>query len=101
MTTEPQKQPENAGVNQLKVIDGGNACGEIPPYAKKPIRNVKDAKKMLSKLIHAFQMGKVMSDQAKTLCYLIISYVQIIRDADFEERLIKLEQQKGKGKNHG
>lgn len=91
MTEETQKQPENAGATQLEVVDGGKVCGEIPPYAAKPIRTVKDAKRMLSKLIHAFQLGTVLDDRARTLCYLIVSYVTIIRDAEHEGRIRAIE----------
>ena len=82
----------------MKVLTPSIVGGTIPPYAKRPIRTAKDAKKMLGKLIHAFQQGQINQDGAKTLCYLLISFVQIIRDGEFEGRLTKLEQDlKSKG----
>jgi hypothetical protein len=97
MTAEPQKQPETPGAAQLELINGNKMLGSIPPYARHPIRNVKDAKKMLSKLIHAFQLGTLTSEPAKTLCYLIISYVSIIRDHEIEQRLAALEKHNEEG----
>jgi hypothetical protein len=86
----------SAGENPFKVIGGAKDAGSIPPFAKKPIHSVKDAQKMLARLIHAFQCGKVDGTEAKTLCYLLISYSQLVKDHDFEERIKALEGKAGK-----
>lgn len=60
----------------------------------KPIRisRIKDAKRLLSRLIFEFQKGTINGRDAKDLTYLLISYVTICKAIDFEERLIKLEE---------
>lgn len=63
----------------------------VPIFAKKPIRSVRDAKKMLSRIIHVFQSGTVSSEHVKTLCYLLTSWVSIVNSADFENRLSEIE----------
>ncbi len=86
-----QKATESPGAPGLQVIDGEKFAGSIPPFAKKPIRTVKDAKKMLGKIIHAFQLGKVKTEEVKTLAYLLTSWVNIVRDVEYEERLKAVE----------
>ena len=54
-------------------------------------KTIEDAKKILSKLISAFIKGEIEDQKSKTLCYLINSFVMIIKDNDFENRLINLE----------
>ena len=56
------------------------------------IRQLKDAKRLLSKLITEFQKGTIKSREAKDLCYLIVSYVNIAKDIDLEERIKSLEE---------
>lgn len=55
-------------------------------------RNIKDAKRILSKLISAFIKGEFEDNKARTLCYLLTQYVTITRDSDFEKRLEILEE---------
>ena len=54
-------------------------------------RNVNDAKRILSKLISEFIKGTIEDNRAKTLCYLLNSYVSITRETDFESRLSEVE----------
>jgi hypothetical protein len=96
METGTTENAENRPSRRLQVIDGGNVAGSIPPFAKKPIRNVGDARRMLARLIHGFQCGKIDGAEAKTLCYLLISYSQIVKDHDFEERIRNLEAKAGR-----
>lgn len=62
-------------------------------YTEAPIkiRKLKDAKRLLSRLIYNFQQGSITGRDAKDLTYLLISYVNICGQTEFEERLIKLE----------
>lgn len=60
---------------------------DLPPFAANPIKSIKGAKKMLARLIHGFQRGEIESSNAKTLCYLLVSYCTIIKDSEFESRL--------------
>ncbi|MBN1578788.1 MAG: hypothetical protein JW913_19660 [Chitinispirillaceae bacterium] len=96
-----ENKEKSGGMGELKVIEGGKVKkmltkGISPLFAKKPIQNINDARKMLSKLIHGFQMGTIESTDAKTLCYLLISYCQLVRDTDFEDRIKALETKVGK-----
>jgi hypothetical protein len=55
------------------------------------VKNVKQAKRLLSRIITQFQRGEITDFDAKTLCYLLISLVSICKDIDFEERITLLE----------
>lgn len=52
---------------------------------------VKDVKRAYSKLIQDYCKGKVINEDAKTLAYLFSTYLQIVKDFDFEERLNQVE----------
>ena len=91
-----EDREETSTLGELQVIKGGKVAGSIPPFAKKPIRSISDARKMLARIIHGFQMGAIESSDAKTLCYLLISYSQMVKDHDFEERIKNLEEKVGK-----
>jgi hypothetical protein len=77
----------------FEVSDNSKIAGSIPPFAQKPVRTAKDAKKMLGKLIHAFQFGHIDNMQARTLTYMLISFAQMVKDTEFEERLEAIEKQ--------
>jgi hypothetical protein len=68
----------------------GNIAGKI----EKPVKivSISSAKRLLSKLIYKLQTGEVSGQNAKDMCYLLISYVNMVKDVDFEERLKELEQ---------
>jgi len=61
---------------------------------EKPIRvrNLKDAKKLLGRLLVAFQRKEVDNRDAKDLAYLVSVYVQVLKDAELEQRIAKLEE---------
>ena len=63
------------------------------PLGGKPIRisKVKDAKRLLSRLLMEFQKGTIDSRQAKDMTYMLVSFVQIVKDTEMEERLGRLE----------
>lgn len=60
-----------------------------------PVKNVKDASKLLGRLIKHFQEGTVESSFAKTLCYLLQTFVNIHAQSSLEERIERLENMKG------
>ena len=68
----------------------GNIAGKI----EKPVKVIKisDAKRLLSKLIYKLQTGEIEGQAAKDMTYLLISYVNMIKDLEFEERLKQLEE---------
>ncbi len=55
------------------------------------VRNIQDARRLLSRLILQLQTGAIEGRQAKDLTYILISYVQIARESDLEVRLEELE----------
>lgn len=57
----------------------------------KPLKNIKDARLLLSRLISGFQTGLISSADAKALTYMLVSYLSITRDNGIEDRLEKLE----------
>lgn len=59
----------------------------------KKILKAKDVKKVLSQLISSFIKGQIKSDEAKSLCYLCQSYITVLQQVDFEERLDQLEKE--------
>jgi hypothetical protein len=64
-------------------------------YTPIKINNLKDARRLLSRLIYQLQTGEVESKLAKDICYLLISYVNIFKAFEFEERLAELETKMG------
>lgn len=77
-TTPP---PDNVGALPERV--DGNA----PPS----IRSLADATALLSDLITEFRGGGISERNAKTLCYLVISYISAYKDSAIESRLQVLE----------
>ncbi len=61
---------------------------------EKPVKvtKISDAKRLLSKLIYKLQIGEIEGQSAKDMTYLLISYVNMIKDIEFEERLKQLEE---------
>jgi hypothetical protein len=53
---------------------------------------IKDVKRAYSKLIQDYCKGLIEDNKARTLVYMFSGYLQIVRDIDFEERLIRLEE---------
>jgi hypothetical protein len=66
--------------------------GRVSPLLDAPIETIADAKLTLGRLILAFQQGAVESADAKTLCYLLVSYSAMHKDNDLEERITNLEE---------
>ena len=68
--------------------------GSIVGKTEKPVKvtKISDAKRLLSKLIYKLQTGEVAGQDAKDMTYLLISYVNMIKDIQFEERLRQLEE---------
>ncbi len=59
------------------------------------VRTLTDAKWLLSRSMTQLQGGRIHGQDAKDLCYLLSTFVQVVKDADIEERLTKLEQATG------
>lgn len=55
------------------------------------VHTVKDAKRLLSRLITQLQEGEIENRTAKDLAYLLQIYVNTIREHELEERLTAIE----------
>ena len=68
--------------------------GKVAGKIERPIKVTKlsHAKRLLSKLIYKLQTGEVSGQEAKDMTYLLISYVNIVKDIEIEERLKLLEE---------
>lgn len=86
-TNKPAKDQSNKGVSETIP----------PPLLEKPVKinKPRDAKRLLSRLIYNFQLGLIKDKDAKTLTYLLISYIQINSQVDLEERIAELEKKLG------
>jgi hypothetical protein len=62
-----------------------------PSKSIRDIKTLKDARRLLSKLISEFRRGELTSPEARVLTYMLTSYVSIYNQSDLEERLQKLE----------
>lgn len=64
-----------------------------PPVLERPVKvnNVKQAKKLLSKLIYGLQTGEIEGRKAKDLTYLLSVFITIVKETEFDERLKELE----------
>lgn len=61
--------------------------------SKRPIKvkDLKSARRLLSRLIIELQADSIESRKAKDLTYLVNSYVQIFKDSQLEARISELE----------
>ena len=85
---------EKEGSNLPKVLNLRRDKKNSPLSLKeKPIRvkNLRDAKKLISRLLVAFQREEIDGRNAKDLAYLLTVFIQIVKDGELEERLTKLE----------
>jgi hypothetical protein len=55
------------------------------------VRDLKGAKRLLSRLIWDLQRGAIKGQQAKDLCYLLSTFIMLVRDFELEQKLIRLE----------
>jgi hypothetical protein len=60
------------------------------------VRSLRDAKKLLARILVAFQRGEMGGRDAKDLAYLLSVWVQIAKDVELEERLVMLENHFGR-----
>ena len=90
MNTELEELDE---VTPLKVLRDNEMVQVLPIMGKRPvvIKSIKDARRLLSRLITGLQQQTVSGDVVKTLVYVLQAYVQTARLTDVEERLDALE----------
>lgn len=90
----------NSNGKQRQRVERQEDSPTLPLGYKNPIRisSVRDARRLLARLIREFQTGRVEDRWAKTLTYLVVSYVSVTRDSEIEERLQRLEEHLDKRK---
>jgi hypothetical protein len=60
-------------------------------YTPVKVTNLKNAKRLLSKLIYELQAGKISNQDAKDLTYLLVSFVNVFKQYETEQRISELE----------
>jgi len=86
------KKLNEKSLQSFEVIEIPKTPGRINLFSRDiKYLKVKDIKRAHSKLIQDYCKGKVLNEDAKTLAYLFSTYLQIIKDWDFEQRLILIE----------
>ena len=65
----------------------------------RPVRvnTLRSAKRLLSRLITQLQAGTIEGREAKDMCYLLSTFIVLVRDFDLEERVKKIEETMTKG----
>lgn len=65
------------------------------PLFNRPIRikRIEDARRLLSRLILALQKKQIAGRDAKDLCYIVVSYVNVASETDLEKRVEEIEKQ--------
>jgi hypothetical protein len=88
---------ENLQPESHKSINLISVTLKTPSLAERPIRirTLRDARRLMGRIIVAFQRGEIGGRDAKDLAYLISVYVQVAKNADLEDRIINLENKVG------
>lgn len=60
-------------------------------YTPLKVTNLKNAKRLLSKLIYELQAGTIDNQTAKDLTYLLVSFVNVFKQYEMEKRISELE----------
>lgn len=86
-TTDSPTEAEVTANGKLTRLEFAETIGLKPGR----LTNLRDAKRMCSRLIRGFIKGEVSGSDAKTLSYLLSTYVTIAQGSDIEARLDELE----------
>jgi len=95
MSKKTMKIAENRPVGLPVSIGEPVQLPPLPAWIErvKAPRTIQHCRKLLGRLISSFIRDEVDSDKARTVCYLLTSYVGIAREQDIEQRLEKIESQ--------
>lgn len=80
------------GTSQATQETPGKNLTLTPPLRPVKVRSLKDAKRLLSRLIVQLQSGQVTGQAAKDLTYLLSVFLQLVRDHELEQRIKRIEQ---------
>jgi len=63
----------------------------------KPVKvySLKQAKKLLSRIIYRYQLDEIEAQKARTLTYLLSIFIAVVKESDLEQRLESLEDKLG------
>ena len=75
-----------------KLIELQTDKGNTPLVKAVKVRTIKDAKRLMSKLITGFQQGIIAGRDAKDMAYLLTVFLQIVKDFEIEKRIESIEQ---------
>lgn len=75
-----------------KLIESQKDKGNTPLVKAVKVRTIKDAKRLMSKLITGFQQGTIIGRDAKDMAYLLTVFLQIVKDFEIEKRIESIEQ---------
>jgi hypothetical protein len=93
---EQEKKTRKCVNSKGKLVPISSDAGNLPLISGRVprIRNAKDAKKLLARIIGAFCRGDVLGQDAKDLCYMLSTFAQLHAVAELEARLETLETRK-------
>lgn len=77
----------------LKLLKQKEDLEDSERYTSKSrkVTKLAHAKRLLSNVIYEFQRGIITDQKAKTICYLLINFVQITKDLELESKVKSLE----------
>lgn len=75
----------------IKVIEMNRVNDNTPLVKAVKVRTIKDAKRLMSKLITAFQEKTIDGRDAKDMAYLLTVFLQIVKDFELEKRVEEIE----------
>lgn len=85
MSIVTPKKPQKTEIKKV-------SAGYTPANAIK-VTNLKQAKRLLSRLIYDLQTGVIENQTAKDLTYLLISYANVFKQYEIEQRIDLIEKQ--------
>jgi hypothetical protein len=76
---------------QSKTSGDSKRCSGLPRVGR--LETIEDVRAELSKVYRAARTGRIEMNDAKGLCYLLVSLGALVKDGALEARIAALEQQ--------
>ena len=74
-----------------QMIETKKLKGSYTPSIPIKVTSLKNAKRLLSRLIFDLQNGTIENQTAKDLTYLLVSYVNVFKQYEIEKRIEEIE----------
>lgn len=87
------KKASKIAVESKELVKIKKVKGSYTPLNAIKVTNLKQAKRLLSRLIYDLQAGMIENQTAKDLTYLLVSYVNVFKQYEIEQRLDLIEKQ--------